>query len=178
MPKRKHFDADVLGDSLNRLAVDKWWDALEEVDEEDEEEEEDDDLTPLNVKKMKVVELKSALEKRGLSTDGIKRDLASRLLDAIEGSSGDNNDEEIEDILQSEMNLYIREVRPDGWVMEDLLGATGDAFVRLPPEVAAMGRPGVNFSLMILGLRNGIWRPLIGGSFGDFEAQVFAEIYS
>ena len=43
------------------------------------------ELTTSSIKKLKVAELKTELSKRGLSTKGKKDELASRLLDAIEG---------------------------------------------------------------------------------------------
>jgi hypothetical protein len=49
-----------------------------------------------DVKKMKVVELKEALKERGLSTDGIKFDLQSRLLEAVIRDIPDEEDEEEE----------------------------------------------------------------------------------
>jgi hypothetical protein len=49
-----------------------------------------------DVKKMKVAELKEALKERGLSTDGFKFDLQSRLLEAVIRDIPDEEDEEEE----------------------------------------------------------------------------------
>ena len=91
--------------------------------------------------------------------------------------------------LSSEMNLFIKQVHGFGWTMHDL-ASSGCAewggvdncnkavFVPLPPEVAKLGREGVNFSCMILGLRNNIWRPLLGGAYGSLDDQVVADVYA
>ena len=54
-------------------------------------------LTPDDVKKMKVDELKSALKKVGELTTGKKADLAARLLDYIESHASDSNNKNTDD---------------------------------------------------------------------------------
>jgi hypothetical protein len=78
--------------------------------------------------------------------------------------------------IGGEMPLQIREVRKDGWVLEDTeydckgyppLAPSKEPFMRLPPEVAKLGRKGTQFSLMHLQLRKGIWRPV-----GSYEEEM------
>jgi hypothetical protein len=47
----------------------------------------------------------------------------------------------------------IQEVRADGWII-------GSVLLRLPPEIARMGKEGAALSCMQLALRNGVWRPV------------------
>ena len=147
------FDDDALGDALNRLAAEKFWDALEVGDD------------------------RGAGKKHKIDEEG-----------GEEEGDDISEDFDYEDYLESEMNLFIKEVRPNGWLLYDMTGgydeftgegddADAEAFVPLPPDLAAMGRKGANFSSMLLGLRNGVWRPLIGGADGNFEGSVFGTIY-
>ena len=52
------------------------------------------DLAAEDVAKMKVSELRSALEARGLSTDGLKKELKGRLLAAITTPMDEEEDSE------------------------------------------------------------------------------------
>ena len=107
------------------------------------------------------------------------------LEEAATSSDHDDNDSgcsDYERILGTDcgMPLEISKMRQDGWELMDM--DFGDAspdedydstaFVRLPPEVAALGRVGAPFSCMSLGLRNGVWRPIVN----EFDSVV-ANVY-
>ena len=142
------FAEEEIGNKLNQLAMDKYWNQFE---------------------------------------DGVSAAAA------VAASNEDVDDlDSFEDTLSAEMNIFITEVQETGWIMKDIIGLSGcdhcggwgckgcedpGVFVRLPPEVAKLGRVNTNFSCMLLGLRNGVWRPLLGGASGDFDRQVFANVY-
>lgn len=54
-------------------------------------------LSPDDVKKFKVTELKEELSKRGLSTSGLKKALTSRLLKALKSNAGNNTHSDTEE---------------------------------------------------------------------------------
>jgi hypothetical protein len=80
----------------------------------------------------------------------------------------------------SEMNVMVKEVRTDGWLLD--IGSCGygfggkdDApvFVRLPPEVAKLGMQDMSMSCMSLGYRNGEWQPFNAYGEGGPLANVY-----
>lgn len=85
----------------------------------------------------------------------------------------------LRETIGDKMQLQIREVRADGWLMEDTwlkedsAAPSKDPFMRLPPDIAKLGRKGTQFSLMHLELRKGIWRPV--GAYG--EDMVVGTVY-
>lgn len=111
-----------------------------------------------------------------------------------EGGEEDNVDEGEDDdddkyIMRGELPLYVKEVRSDGWVFEEMGSGGGydsdgsfnpdegppDATLCLPPHVAAMGLVGMSISCMHLVMRHGVLRPVGANGFG--AEMVCANVY-
>lgn len=72
---------------------------------------------------------------------------------------------EYEATLGGDTPLIVGQVMDDGWLMRsedfEVDAQYTRAFLHLPADVAKMGMRGMSLSGLQLGLRNGIWRPLL-----------------
>ena len=98
--------------------------------------------------------------------------------DDLEERAEGSEEEEYNEVVNwydGNMPMHVREVKPDGWVFDrhpdDADGeVTPGIFLRLPPEVAAMGVAYMELSCMSLALRRGVWRPV--STYGDDDVVV------
>lgn len=86
-----------------------------------------------------------------------------------DGSSSTQNkialdEEEYERYFGDEIAVNVVDVVSNGWVICSDTAPSGSCdrsvFLRLPPDTAKLGMKGMTLSCLLLGLRNGVWRPI------------------
>lgn len=165
-----NFQAEAIADGLNRLARSKYWDQFEQDDDEDVE-----------LCRVDVCQYKEEDE------DPEDPDVWERCRERKRARCYATT-------VSDELPLEIAKVRKDGWVFRKPYAPGYDfddeqmywdslklrsrplpeLFVRLPEDVAKLGKVSASISCMTLGLRRGVWRPL---PFDDHCDAVAANVY-
>lgn len=86
-----------------------------------------------------------------------------------DGSSSTQNkiaqdEREYERYFGDEIAVNVVDVVSNGWVISSDTAPNGSCdqsvFLHLPPDTAKLGMKGMTLSCLLLGLRNGVWRPI------------------
>lgn len=130
--------------AVTRLCKEKYWTGLENTGKETD--------SPPSSKRQKTKRSDVKSEDK-LVEDNLEKEQTTVTMTELEDEI-----EDFEDICGKRSTITIVEHATDeGWVLRI---NERDIFLHLPADVALMGMPGMDITSLVLGKRNGIWRPV------------------